>query len=214
MSVLKNGQWKDNKFVELDLNLLKYDDTIVQEPDGTYWAHIFHHNNPANARFANTYSIDEWKAGFYENADKWFNVNFSSLAPSYEFLVKQKTTSDATEYKYRWIQNINPWYATYNDVVAANVTKINTDGYTVVSYAGGMYWLNTGVKMCIANASSGNWYGGIGVVTAFQGGIPGYPNTVVTTGYIDLYVKIYTNNKDQAQIIKNLATNSIEFYEY
>jgi len=45
--------------------------------------------------------------------------------------------------------------------------------------------------MCIANGSNGNWYGGIGVWAAYGGGIPGYPNTTVTTGYVDLYIRIH-----------------------
>ena len=214
MSITKTGILTNNNFLELDLNLLKYDKNIIQEPDGTYWAHIFHHNDPATARFSNTHTYQEWITGVYESEDRWFDVGYTLLFPYYEFLVKQKTTSTATETRYRWIQNINPWYATYNDIKASEITKNTTTGYTNVSYAGGIYWLNGSTKMCIANASNGNWYGGIGAVNPYQGGIPGYPNSVVTTGSIDLYIKVYTNTKNQAQFIQELGINATEFYEY
>jgi hypothetical protein len=63
--------------------------------------------------------------------------------------------------------------------------------------------------MCIANNTNGNWYGGIGAAAAFNGGIPGYPNTTVTTGYIDLYVRVYL----PAKIIQNTGFSALEFIE-
>ena len=44
--------------------------------------------------------------------------------------------------------------------------------------------------MVIANNSNGNWFGAFGCWTAYSGGIPGYPNNVVTSGYMDLYVRV------------------------
>jgi hypothetical protein len=54
-----------------------------------------------------------------------------------------------------------------------------------------MYIANNNTHICIANSSSGDWWGGIGTYTPYQGGIPGYPRVVVTTGYEDLYIRIY-----------------------
>lgn len=42
----------------------------------------------------------------------------------------------------------------------------------------------------VANASKGNWWGATGCWTAYQGGIPGYPNNVCTTGNIRIFVRI------------------------
>lgn len=164
-----------------------YDNTIYTEPDGTKWVRIAHHNNPANALFAST---DNWSYGVYKDADRWLDIYpIMYRLSSYEFMVKQKTTSSATEIKYRWIQNKNPLTAVYADVAPAAVTRITTAGYTDGGY-GGLYILNSNTHFVIANASKGNWYGAFGCWTTYQGGIPGYPNTLVTTGYMDLYVRI------------------------
>jgi len=124
-------------------------------------------------------------------------------------MVKQKTTNTATEVKYRWSQTVNPLTATWNDVKPGTVTFNTSSGYTNSSQ-GGLYLFKTSnLHMCIANSSNGNWYGGIGVATAYNGGIPGYPNTTVTDGYIDLYVRVYNGTK----IIKNIGISSSEFLE-
>jgi len=47
-------------------------------------------------------------------------------------MVKQKTTVDATETKWRWIQNINPMIATWDDVKPGTITFVTT-GYSTSS---------------------------------------------------------------------------------
>jgi len=124
-------------------------------------------------------------------------------------MVKQKTTDTAAEVKYRWTQTANPLTATWNDVKPGTVTFNTSSGYTSSSY-GGLYLFKTSnLHMCIANGNNGNWYGGIGAATAYNGGIPGYPNTTVTSGYIDLYIRVYNGTK----IIKNIGISSSEFIE-
>lgn len=178
----------------IPLNILQYDKNIYIEPDGSQWVHLIHHNNPANAVFA---SSDNFLAGVYKDEDRWFDFcNIINYLDKYEFMIKQKSTSDATEVKYRWIQQKNPLIAAYEDVVASQVTRITTSGYTDGTF-GGIYILKDRTYLCIANASEGNWWGALGSWTTYQGGIPGYPTVVITTGYIDLYVKIsdYQKNK-------------------
>lgn len=204
----KQGQFKTQNIQENISVSLPYDKTLYTEPDGSTWIHVFHHNNPAGARFSN--SADDWTNGKYIDTDKWYWVEqFLNYTPRYEFMVKQKTTSDATETKFRWIQTPNPLTATWTDVKPGTVTFITTSGYSNNSM-GGMYLMKgSSLHMCIANGSNGNWYGGIGASGSFNGGIPGYPNTTITTGYIDLYLRIYPN----AKIIKELgigANNLIE----
>lgn len=204
----KQGQFKTQNIQENISVSLPYDKTLYTEPDGSTWIHVFHHNNPAGARFSG--SADDWINGKYIDADKWYWLEqFLNYTPRYEFMVKQKTTSDATETKFRWIQTPNPLTATWTDVKPGTVTFITTSGYSNNSM-GGMYLMkNSSLHMCIANGSNGNWFGGIGAAGAYNGGIPGYPNTTITTGYIDLYLRIYPN----AKIIKELgigANNLIE----
>ena len=186
-----------------------YDKNIYTESDGSTWIHIFHHNNPAASKFNET-TLD-WTTGKYLDTDRWYDVDQAiyDTSEQYEFMVKQKTTDTATEVKYRWSQTVNPLTATWDDVKPGTVTFNTSSGYTSSSY-GGLYLFKTSnLHMCIANGSNGNWYGGIGAATAYNGGIPGYPNTTVTNGYIDLYIRVYNGTK----IIKNIGISSSEFIE-
>ena len=165
----------------------KYDSNMYIESDGSTWLRIVHHNNPANGIFTRD---SAWSDGVYIDSNRWFDMyDTVQKLSTFEFMVKQKTTSDATEVKYRWIQNVSPIGATYNQVKPSEVTRITTSGYTDGTY-GGLYITNVNSHLCIANATNGNWYGALGCWTTWNGGIPGYPNSVVTTGYIDLYVRI------------------------
>ena len=111
-------------------------------------------------------------------------------------MVKQKTTSSATEQKYRWIQYANPLTATWEQVKPGTVTNITTSGYTNGGY-GGLYKLNSNTYFVIANGSNGNWFGALGAWGTYNGGIPGYPNTAITTGYLDLYIRLYSGYSGQ-----------------
>ena len=165
----------------------KYDNTVYVEPDGSKWVRIVHHNNPASYLFS---SSNDFANGVYIDENRWFNVySVVKRLNSYEFMVKQTSTSSSSEVKYRWIQYTSPLTATYANVAPSVVTRITTSGYTDGGY-GGLYILNSNTHMVIANTSNGNWYGAFGCWTAWNGGIPGYPNTGVTSGYMDLYVRI------------------------
>ena len=167
----------------------QYDKIIYQEPDGTQWLHIAHHNNPSSSGYFTQSST--WEQGVYVNADKWYDVE--GVIPQiskYEFMVKQKTTSGATETKYRWVQYKNPLIATWDDVKPGTVTINTSSGYTSSSF-GGLWKKNSQARLCIANASNGNWYGAFGCWTTYNTNqVPGYPNTNISTGYMDLYVNV------------------------
>ena len=176
---------------------LRYDKTIYTEADGSKWVRIFHHNNPAGGLFTNG---SAWEKGVYVDANRWFDIYGNvELAPKYELMVKQKTTSSASEVKYRWIQNVSPLTATWDDVKPASVTRITTSGYTDGSN-GGLYITNSNTHMVIANSNNGNWYGATGSWTTYSGGIPGYPNSVITSGYMDIYIRVYQNVKIKKNI--------------
>lgn len=165
----------------------KYDTSVYTEPDGTKWVRIVHHSNPANGLFTQGSS---WGSSVYVDSNRWYDVNDTINAlTKYEFMVKQKNTSSASEVKYRWVQKKSPLTATWYDVKASEVVRNTSSGYTDGGY-GGLYILNSNTYLCIANGSNGNWYGAFGCWTTYSGGIPGYPNTVVTSGYMDLYVRV------------------------
>lgn len=190
-SIYKSGIVKARSFVEnFSEHILKdlYDTVYYTEPDGSKWIRIFHHNNPASKLFSSTNNfIDR----VYIDADRWFDISICNYVSRWELMVKQKLASTSTETKYRWIQFVNPMIGTFNETKADNVIKITTSGYTNVSNAGGIIQGNSSnTYMTINNGTAGNWYGAIGCWTAYNGGIPGYPNTTVNTGYMDLYLRI------------------------
>lgn len=167
----------------------QYDKNIYKEPDGSLWLHIAHHNNPSSSGYFTQSAT--WAQGVYINADKWYDVDgVLAQVSRYEFMVKQKTTSSATEAKYRWIQNKNPLTATWNDVKPGTITVNTSSGYTSSSY-GGLWQMNSYARLCIANATSSNWFGAFGCWSTYSTNkVPGYPNTEISTGYMDLYVNI------------------------
>lgn len=166
--------------------LLEY----IQEPDGSIWEPIFYHNNPSVNLFSST---DSFSTGVIKSPDMFFNFNVCKELTSWEFIYKQRTVANGTYNKYRWKQNKSPFTATYNDVKPSAVTRITTGGYIDGGY-GGLYILNSSTYMVVANASNGNWFGASGCWNAYQGGIPGYPNTTVTTGDISIFVRIDGTN--------------------
>ena len=208
-SILKTGILYGLKFFENNYkNILHYDKILYTEPDGSTWVRVFHHNNPTTSGYFTR--VSDWEHGVYKSADAWYDIEeiLYNLV-QYEFMIKQKTTSSDTETKYRWVQNINPLEATYNDVKPGTVVFNTGSGYTNSSY-GGLWRMNSSARMCIANNSSGNWYGALGSWSTYNTNqVPGFPNTNISTGYIDLYIRIYTSTK----LIKNIGINSNEFIE-
>lgn len=160
------------------------------EPDGSIWEQCMFHNNPSVNLFSNT---DSFATGVYKNKDMWLNFNVCKSLTSFEFLYVQKSKESDDEVKYRWIQSKSPFEASYSDVAPSAVTRITTEGYTDGG-KGGLFYRNSNAYFIIANENSGNWFGATGSWTAHQGGIPGYPNTVCTTGNISIFVRVDNNH--------------------
>lgn len=172
----KNGVITENNFLEL----------VHTEPDGSKWLHVFHHNDPSINLFA---SSDDFENGVYKNKDMWFFMNYCKNFTKWEFLHIQNTSKDGNIVKHRWIQSVSPYGTSYDAVKPSAVTRVSTTGYTDDSM-GGIYKMNSSTYMVITNTSNGNWFGATGSWTAYQGGIPGFPSTVVTTGCIDMFIRI------------------------
>lgn len=176
----------------------KYDNRLYIEPDGSCWVRISHHNAPASYLFS---SSDTFANGVYKDTNRFFDASICNMVDKWEFMVKQQTSITAAIGKYRWIQTINPNTATYEDVVAANVTKYtNSQGYdNLNSSYGGIYKFNNNTYYIINNGSKGTWFGAFGCWTAWGGGIPGLNQAAVTDGFLDLYIRIdnvtLTSNK-------------------
>ena len=205
----KNGQVQFSTIYENGLiEKLHYDKTIYTEPDGSTWVRVFHHNDPTTSGLFIRDS--DWEHGVYESANKWYDIEqIIPLLIKYEFMVKQKTTSSANEVKYRWVQTANPLTCVYGDVSPGHVTINTSTGYANSSQ-GGLWKMNSNARMCIANSSSGNWYGAMGSWSVYNtNNVPGYPNSNISTGYLDFYVRIYPNVKD----IKNYGLTANQFIE-
>lgn len=185
-NITKQGIVKASEFSEIPYN--PYDPAIYTEPDGSTWVRIIHHV-PSGGYFSST---DSFSTYVYKDANRWF---FGSLCNSvtnglYEVMIKQKTTSDATEKKFRWIQYTNPMGGTFGDVDAADVVKNTSSGYSTNASYGGIYMKNSNTYLSANNGTSSSWWGAFGSWTSFQGGIPGYNAEVITTGYFDLYLRV------------------------
>ncbi|MBQ0112772.1 MAG: hypothetical protein KBT03_06560 [Bacteroidales bacterium] len=209
MSVYKNGIVQG---VFSSTLMCKYDPNFYVEPDGSVWIRIFHHNNPASKLFAST---DTFATSVYKDADRWFNVSLCDQVDNWEMMVKQKSTVNDAEVKHRWIQQTNPMGGTWQEVNPSSslITRITTSGYSTSTVGGGIYRLNSYTYLCIANASNGNWFGAIGCWNVWNNGIPAYPNTGVTTGYMDLYLRVdnVTNDKVSKTKIGYIAKDFIEY---
>lgn len=174
-----------------EIAMCQYDSKIYQEPDGSKWIRIFHHNDPTTSGYFTQNS--DWTNGVYKSANAWYDIERVLTYRSskyYEFMVKQKTTSGATETKYRWSQVADPLTATYNDVKPGTVIFNTSTGYTNSTY-GGLYKMNSYSRMNIANATNGNWYGAMGSWSTYNtNNVPGFPNSNISTGYMDLYLRV------------------------
>ena len=202
-AITNNGQVIGHNIMEL-CPTLHYDKDIYIEPDGSKWVHIFHHNAPTeNGLFSTT---DTFATGVYLDANRWYDIEqFVSHMSIYEFMVKQKRASTSDEEKYRWIQTVSPLTAAYADVSpsSGNITFNTSSEYESSSYGGMLYGTGANTRMRIANATSSNWYGAMGAVIYSSDNLPGYPKTMISTGYLDLYARIDNLPSLPAKIIKD-----------
>lgn len=175
------------------------------EPDGSVWEQCLYHNNPSVNLFS---SSDSFATGVYKSDEMWFDFTRCKELSSFEFLYIQQTTKGGAYTKYRWVQTKSPFTATYEDVAPSAVTRVTTSGYTDGGY-GGMYHLGGNTYFVVANSNKGNWYGATGCWTAYQGGIPGYPNTTVTTGSVRVFIRVDVSKVKDYKGNDVFVTNSI-----
>lgn len=210
VSIKKQGIIKASAFSETFVNPL--DTHFYEEPDKSIWIRLVHHNNPASLKFA---SSNTFASSVYIDADRWFYASIVNAITNdtYEFMIKQQATSDGSIAKFRWIQTVNPFTGTFEDVDAADVTKITTAGYSTDSRYGGIYKLNSNTYFVANNSNKGNWFGALGCWGTWNNGIPGYAGVAITTGFIDLYLRIDNQTNNIASIFKN-SIKSSEFIEF
>ena len=187
MSISKTGIWADKCFSSSIVN--QYDPITYVEPDGSIWIRIFHHNDPMNnGLFAVS---NPFMKSVYLDDNRWFNVALCNhISSEWELMIKQKPLGTDDETKYRWIQHYNPMTATYEQVTTDKVTKITTTGYSTSDVYGGLHKHSASTYICASDARSTNWFGAVGCYTIFNNGIPGYASATITTGFMDLYLRV------------------------
>ena len=186
----------------------QYDKTIYTESDGSKWIRVFHHNNPANARFV---SSDTFTTGVYKDADRWFDMAKCNEVNKWELMVKEKNTSDGTLSTYRFIQKYNPMTCTWDDVTRDKVQQLGKS-----TTRGGFYKKNSTAYILANDGARSNTWGRLGDWSGYSGGTAGY-YTVVTTGYTDVYLRIdnvcpiykgcYQFNGTDSKIVTGYAWN-------
>lgn len=207
VNVTKQGTWNSPDFSNLILS--KYDKNIYTLSDGSTWTRLVHHNDPATNKFSQT---DNFLASVYKSENCWFDMNKCFLVSNgqWEIMLKQAPTASSPEQVFRWIQYDNPMEgATFENTKNDMVNFIIVTGTTSPSQSfGGMYFKNINSFLVCNDGRSGDTWGSIGCWAPYQGGIPGYNGQVITSGYIDVYLRVPTH-----ALVGTAAAKSECFYE-
>jgi hypothetical protein len=168
--------------------------------DGSVWFHVLHHENPADTTNMFT-SSNCWN---YDNGSTlysslWILKNNDWIQDGkYELLAAEKLTNTSTESLYRWKQTSNP-------ALTSTIT-----GFEVIAGSGSQFkgLKTTGSYGAMHNGAA--WYCCFGAYQQYQGGVPGFTNTSVTTGSLDLYIRVpYVSAKGAVSTIASFYQNDI-----
>lgn len=170
--ILKTGIVKIDNFLEIN-------DKLKVLSDGSVFLQILHHNAPASNLFTASNCWLNNDTNLYSALIMLKNTSWLQNLAEYEFLVCEKGTSSGTEHQCRWKQTSNP------------ALSSTLSGYSVISGNSTRSWglMNKNSYGCFHNGSTWWCCCGSYTYTGSSGGIPGFED-IVTTGYLDLYVKI------------------------
>ncbi len=179
-----NGQSIEKTGMVSVKNFIESSDNLKLMADGSVFMRLLRHNNPTSKLFtANNCWLNTTDPDLYSSLILLKTVDWMRNLDTYEFLACEKLTSDGTEAQYRWKQANNP------------ATTPTASGYQSVSgsathLTAGL--ANAGTHGCF-DINGSNWWCCCGCYThyTYEGatGIPGF-NNLVTTGYIELYIRI------------------------
>lgn len=172
----------------------QYDSKIYVEPDGSMWVRAFHHYAPIGNAFSTT---DPFVTGVYGNDTRWFAMGICNYIDKWEIIYEHQPTINGAVSRFRWVQGTNPMSSdsTFDNTKNANITKYTTtEGYSAISSSyGGLYPGSvTNSYLRVNNNNSTNWYGAVGMcnTTWNNGQIPSYNNAGISTGYLDVYIRV------------------------
>lgn len=155
-------------------NTYQFNSNIKTLEDGSKWLLVLYHNNPSAYLFnTSNCKLSENNINLYSILEILTTDNFISSDGKYEFLAIQKLLNTSNEDIIRWTQTN----------AAASTTSV-----TGLTGTGGLC-LGTNTYLAISNSGS-NWFGACGCYTAYNGGIPGFNSAIITTGSLQLYIRI------------------------
>ena len=215
MNFCKNGIINGEVFSQYLINV--YDKNYYIEPDNSVWTRISHHTPVLSDGSYNLFSsTDSFSSQVYKNEKAWFNIALCNKNSSgkWELMVKQTKTQNDNETKYRWIQNVNPMTATYEQTTPQNITINKNNGYDYEENTyGGMYYKNSSAYLVVNNSIKNNWFGATGSWNSWSNGIPGVFTVAITTGYYDVYYRVDTEIFTKCSLNK-IGISSANFMEY
>jgi hypothetical protein len=165
------------------------------DDDGTIWLCIFYNNLQKGANTFKGYTGNQARnTHLFVNNTCWCNtllLKDCDHGDNYEFLVtQQETTAMDTTKRYRWIQDVNPYNASYVLTTHDKITPIENigDGY------GGMY-LGGDNNARYFNMGDGGWWYGFGYFgSGWSNGVPGY-DRATCYGLQAVYIRVYSMSK-------------------
>lgn len=199
-------------FGESDLSSVK----LKILDDGSEWARIFWHDVSSNA----TYFTNSTEAGNCNLTNRFSRLSYVDNYKhndKYEFMLCYPKYS-TTKYN-RWIQTANP-LTTNSDATQT----VNTMGYKGVhidfttNWKYGMGLSSSSQAFMDCEAGHGNWYGGIGLYSAYQGGFPAPTESGMADiqKEVELWVRLYNSVDINPSTLDNtiyLRTSS-DFYTF
>lgn len=187
VSITKTGLIYSPEFTE-------FSDRMRTESDGSLWIQVLHHENPAQQIFsaANCWNYDN--GGSLYSALWLLKNDIWKQNGKYELLAIEKLQSNSVASTYRWTQTSNP------------ATSSSITGFTIVSGSGAQFTglLTNGSYGAMHNGAT--WYSCFGAYNRWNNGIPGFTNTAITSGMLELYIRI------PEITVKSIAKNRAAIY--
>lgn len=182
--------------------------------DGSEWARIFWHDVSTTA----TFFTDEDEASNCNLSNRFSKLTFINsykYNDKYELMLCYPKYS-TTKYN-RWIQTANPLYTNSNATQTAatmGYQKIHIDFTTNWYYGMGLSSSSQAYMDC--EAGHGNWFGGIGLYSAYNGGFPVPTESGMSNiqKEVELWIRIDRNVKliDKNNTI--YINTASEFYDF
>ena len=181
--IKKNGQFVCDSFGNYNF--------AIENTSGATWALLLDHNNPSENLFTQDNCWNNNAENLFSALGMLKHGNWANPDGEYEFLVIEKTTSASTEQMVRWKQTSNP------------ALSSTLSGYQLISgsVSRSVGLMNKNTYGCFHNGAS--WWCCCGSYSAYNGGIPGFFDTV-TTGRLRFYIRIPD--------VKLLPENKVMFF--